>query len=161
MGEFMHDVEGELMCTSVNEKIPYFNAPIYLENKTPVGKVDEILGPITQVYFTIKPSEGIQAKSFKKGDKFYIGGDKLLPLDKYVPFPFSCPTQPLLCTALGQKLEYSVSSHGRQYFGRLYSDCCPSTVWPKEVKLGYLRHCLDPVTRSKNTTSTLPWSDTS
>ncbi|KAF2444015.1 Gar1-domain-containing protein [Karstenula rhodostoma CBS 690.94] len=93
MGEFMHDVEGELMCTSVNEKIPYFNAPIYLENKTPVGKVDEILGPITSVYFTIKPSEGIQAKSFKKGDKFYIGGDKLLPLDKYVFFSLvvSCP----------------------------------------------------------------------
>lgn len=84
MGEFMHDVEGEMMCTSTNEKIPYFNAPIYLENKTPVGKVDEILGPITQVYFTIKPTEGIQAKSFKKGDKFFIGGDKLLPLDKYV-----------------------------------------------------------------------------
>lgn len=89
MGEFMHDVEGEMMCTSTNEKIPYFNAPIYLENKTPVGKVDEILGPITQVYFTIKPSEGIQAKSFKKGDKFFIGGDKLLPLDKYVSTYFA------------------------------------------------------------------------
>jgi H/ACA ribonucleoprotein complex subunit 1 len=35
------------------------------------------------VYFTIKPQEGIQAKSFKSGDKFYIGGDKLLPLEKY------------------------------------------------------------------------------
>ena len=98
MGEFMHDVEGEMMCTSTNEKIPYFNAPIYLENKTPVGKVDEILGPITQVYFTIKPSEGIQSKSFKKGDKFYIGGDKLLPLDKYVDlsFLFSPPLE-LVC----------------------------------------------------------------
>ncbi|KAL8870732.1 MAG: hypothetical protein Q9174_003292, partial [Haloplaca sp. 1 TL-2023] len=45
--------------------------------------VDEILGPINQVYFTIKPQEGIVATSFKSGDKFYIGGDKLLPLDKY------------------------------------------------------------------------------
>jgi rRNA processing protein Gar1 len=35
------------------------------------------------VYFTIKPQEGIQATSFKPGDKFYIGGDKLLPLEKY------------------------------------------------------------------------------
>ncbi|KAJ4348182.1 H/ACA snoRNP pseudouridylase subunit [Didymosphaeria variabile] len=94
MGEFMHDVEGEMMCTSTNEKIPYFNAPIYLENKTPVGKVDEILGPITQVYFTIKPSEGIQAKSFKKGDKFFIGGDKLLPLDKFLPKPKPNPGAP-------------------------------------------------------------------
>lgn len=50
--------------------------------QTAVGKVDEILGPINQVYFTIKPQEGIQATSFKKGDKFYIGGDKLLPLEK-------------------------------------------------------------------------------
>lgn len=74
-----------MVCESINTKIPYFNAPIYLENKTAVGKVDEILGPINQVYFTIKPQEGIVATSFKNGDKFYIGGDKLLPLEKYEP----------------------------------------------------------------------------
>lgn len=83
MGTFMHASEGEMVCTSTNVKIPYFNAPIYLENKTAVGKVDEILGPINQVYFTIKPQEGIVATSFKNGDKFYIGGDKLLPLERY------------------------------------------------------------------------------
>jgi rRNA processing protein Gar1 len=86
MGTFMHASEGEMVCTSTNVKIPYFNAPIYLENKTAVGKVDEILGPINQVYFTIKPQEGIVATSFKNGDKFYIGGDKLLPLERYT-FP--------------------------------------------------------------------------
>lgn len=52
--------------------------------QTAIGKVDEILGPINQVHFTIKPQEGIVATSFKSGDKFYIGGDKLLPLEKYV-----------------------------------------------------------------------------
>ncbi|KAI4097181.1 MAG: hypothetical protein LQ344_000591 [Seirophora lacunosa] len=52
--------------------------------QTAIGKVDEILGPINQVYFTIKPQEGIVATSFKSGDKFYIGGDKLLPLEKCV-----------------------------------------------------------------------------
>lgn len=84
LGEYMHATEGEMVCNSTNVKIPYFNAPVFLENKTPIGKVDEILGPVNQVYFTIKPSEGIQAGSFKTGDKFYIGGDKLLPLEKYV-----------------------------------------------------------------------------
>ncbi|KAH8701885.1 Gar1/Naf1 RNA binding region-domain-containing protein [Talaromyces proteolyticus] len=84
MGTFMHACEGEMVCESINPKVPYFNAPIYLENKTPVGKVDEVLGPINQVYFTIKPQEGIVATSFKAGDKFFIGGDKLLPLEKYV-----------------------------------------------------------------------------
>ncbi|KAJ5544765.1 hypothetical protein N7461_007069 [Penicillium sp. DV-2018c] len=86
MGSVMHSCEGEMVCESINPKIPYFNAPIYLENKTQIGKVDEILGPINQVYFTVKPQEGIVATSFKTGDKVYIGGDKLLPLEKYVSF---------------------------------------------------------------------------
>jgi len=94
MGEFMHATEGELVCSSINTKIPYFNAPIYLENKTAIGKVDEILGPLNQVYFTIKPQEGIQATSFKSGDKFYIGGDKLLPLERFLPKPKPLPGMP-------------------------------------------------------------------
>ncbi|PYH84140.1 Gar1-domain-containing protein [Aspergillus uvarum CBS 121591] len=92
MGTVMHACEGEMVCESINPKIPYFNAPIYLENKTPIGKVDEVLGPINQVYFTVKPQEGIVATSFKAGDKVYIGGDKLLPLEKYVPSQAQAPT---------------------------------------------------------------------
>jgi rRNA processing protein Gar1 len=30
-------------------QIPYFNAPIYLENKTQIGKVEEILGSVNNV----------------------------------------------------------------------------------------------------------------
>ena len=87
MGKFVHACEGEMVCESINPKIPQFNAPIYLENKTSIGKVDEILGPLNQVYFTIKPSEGIQATSFKHGDKFYISGEKLLPFERFLPKP--------------------------------------------------------------------------
>ncbi|KPA43385.1 h aca ribonucleoprotein complex subunit 1 [Fusarium langsethiae] len=87
MGKFMHACEGEMVCESINPKVPHFNAQIFLENKTAVGKVDEVLGPINQVFFTIKPTEGIQATSFKEGDKFYIGSEKLLPLDKFLPKP--------------------------------------------------------------------------
>ncbi|KAK2677581.1 H/ACA RNP complex subunit Gar1/Naf1, Cbf5-binding domain [Fusarium oxysporum f. sp. vasinfectum] len=76
MGKFMHACEGEMVCESINPKVPHFNAQIFLENKTAVGKVDEVLGPINQVFFTIKPTEGIQATSFKEGDKFYIGGGR-------------------------------------------------------------------------------------
>lgn len=56
-------------------------------HQTSIGKVDEVLGPINQLFFTIKPSEGIQATSFKPGDKFYISGEKLLPLEKFLPKP--------------------------------------------------------------------------
>jgi len=49
--------------------VPYFNAPIYLENISQVGKVDEILGAITDVMFTVKMEDNMSADSFKKGDK--------------------------------------------------------------------------------------------
>ncbi|GKT55544.1 H/ACA ribonucleoprotein complex subunit 1 [Colletotrichum tofieldiae] len=94
MGKFMHACEGEMVCESINPKVPHFNAQIFLENKTAVGKIDEVLGPINQVYFTIKPSEGIQATSFKEGDKFYIGSEKLLPLEKFLPKPKPPPGAP-------------------------------------------------------------------
>ncbi|KGR02880.1 H/ACA ribonucleoprotein complex subunit 1 [Candida albicans P87] len=94
MGSFMQACEGDIVCRSINVKIPYFNAPIYLENKTQVGKVDEILGPLNEVFFTIKPSEGVKAESFKEGDKFYIGPDKLLPLERFLPKPPSVGPKP-------------------------------------------------------------------
>jgi H/ACA ribonucleoprotein complex subunit 1 len=37
----MHAAEGEIVCESINPKIPYFNAPIYLENK--VGRHNTLL----------------------------------------------------------------------------------------------------------------------
>ncbi|KAI5962192.1 GAR1 [Candida pseudojiufengensis] len=94
MGSFMQACEGDIVCRSINVKIPYFNAPIYLENKTQVGKVDEILGPLNEVFFTIKPSEGVKAESFKDGDKFFIGPDKLLPLERFLPKPPSLGPKP-------------------------------------------------------------------
>jgi hypothetical protein len=33
--------------------------------------------------FTVKPDPGIVAKSFKSGDAFYIGDEKLLPLSRF------------------------------------------------------------------------------
>jgi H/ACA ribonucleoprotein complex subunit 1 len=87
MGEFMHATEGEMVCRSVNPKIPYFNAPIYLENKTQIGKIDEILGPINEVYFTVKMQDGMVATSFKVNDKVFIAADKLLPLERFLPKP--------------------------------------------------------------------------
>ena len=88
MGTFMHAVEDEMLCQSVMpDKVPYFNAPIYLQNKSVIGRVDEILGPINEVYFSVKMGEGMVASSFKKGDKVYIGGDKLLPIERFLPKP--------------------------------------------------------------------------
>ena len=58
-----------------------FNAPIYLDNKTQVGKVEEVFGPINSVYFTIKMSDGVVATSYSDGDKLFIDPAKLLPME--------------------------------------------------------------------------------
>ena len=72
------------MCKLTNPKVPYFNGPIFLENKTQVGKVEEIFGPINASMFTIKMAEGVVASSYSKGDKFHISPDKLLPMERFL-----------------------------------------------------------------------------
>lgn len=67
----------------MSDKVPYFNAGIYLENKKKIGKVDEILGKINEVYITVKMDPGVVAKSFQPKDMVYIGTDKLLPLSRF------------------------------------------------------------------------------
>lgn len=88
MGTFVHAVEDEMLCQSLmSDKVPYFNAPIYLQNKAVIGKVDEIMGPINEVYFSVKMGEGMPAGSFKTGQKVYIASDKLLPMERFLPKP--------------------------------------------------------------------------
>lgn len=52
VGDFVHACEGEAVCKLTHEKVPYFNGPIFLENKTQVGKVEEIFGPINKAVRT-------------------------------------------------------------------------------------------------------------
>ncbi|KQJ88099.1 putative H/ACA ribonucleoprotein complex subunit 1-like protein 1 [Brachypodium distachyon] len=84
---FLHACEGDAVTKLTNEKVPYFNAPIYLQNKTQIGKVDEIFGPINESYFSVKMFEGVIATSYKEGDKFFIDPMKLLPLSRFLPQP--------------------------------------------------------------------------
>lgn len=74
------------------DTVPFFNAPIFLENKQQIGKVDEIFGPVkdyvrkkinfsqlihiykklnkfNKQFFSVKLSEQVKASSFKKNDK--------------------------------------------------------------------------------------------
>ena len=46
LGEYTHPCEDDIVCKNITEKIPYFNAPVYLENKQQIGKIDEIFGSI-------------------------------------------------------------------------------------------------------------------
>lgn len=49
VSEFIHACEGDAVTKALTEKkVPFFNAPIYLQNKTQIGKVDEIFGAINE-----------------------------------------------------------------------------------------------------------------
>jgi H/ACA ribonucleoprotein complex subunit 1 len=83
-GKVVHDCESELLVrSSLPDQVPYFNAGLYLENKKKIGKVDEILGKINEVFFTVKMDPGVVAKSFQPNDLVYIATDKLLPLARF------------------------------------------------------------------------------
>lgn len=77
-GQVSHECESELVCRwTIDDKVPYFNAGIYLDNKRRIGKVDEILGKIHNIMFTIKMEPGVQSKSFQVNDLVFIGTDKV------------------------------------------------------------------------------------
>ncbi|KAG0411859.1 hypothetical protein HPB47_010997 [Ixodes persulcatus] len=60
-----HPCQDDLVCKVTEERVPFFNAPLYLENKQQIGKVDEIFGPIK--------------------DFFFIDPNKLMPLQRFLP----------------------------------------------------------------------------
>ena len=83
-GAVAHEVESELLCKwTLTDKVPYFNAGVYLQNKRKIGKVDEILGKVSELLFTVKMDPGVLSKSFQPNDLVFIGTDKLLPLVRF------------------------------------------------------------------------------
>lgn len=64
LGEFMHPCEDDIVCkcTTEENKVPYFNAPVYLENKEQIGKVDEIFGQLRDFVSSVFSRQ----ESFKK-----------------------------------------------------------------------------------------------
>ncbi|CAA9990698.1 H/ACA ribonucleoprotein complex subunit 1, putative [Plasmodium knowlesi strain H] len=85
-GTFYKHCENDLVIKNKLENlVPYFNGRIFLENKQEIGKVDEILGPINEFYFSVKLKEGIHAKSFSTDTKFFIDQSQTLPLSRFLP----------------------------------------------------------------------------
>lgn len=72
VGHYKWPCEGDLVVKSAIEDVPYFNAPVYLEDKKQIGKIDEIFGSIRDYYFSVKLSEDLFAKSFSSNQKVSI-----------------------------------------------------------------------------------------
>ncbi|MEN2495427.1 MAG: H/ACA snoRNP pseudouridylase subunit [Marteilia pararefringens] len=84
VGHVHGNCENDLVLKSdIRDRVPYFNASIYLENKQPIGKVDEILGPIKSYFFSVKLEKIMKATNFEIDQILYINPMKLLPLQRF------------------------------------------------------------------------------
>jgi H/ACA ribonucleoprotein complex subunit 1 len=68
----MYPAQDDLVVKAEIEDVPYFNAPIYLENKEQIGKIDEIFGNIRDYYVSVKLSDDVKVKSFSPHQKVKI-----------------------------------------------------------------------------------------
>ncbi|KAH8298699.1 hypothetical protein KR018_006905 [Drosophila ironensis] len=87
LGNFIYSCQNELVCKVGIQDVPYFNAPIYLENKEQIGKIDEIFGTVRDYSVSIKLSDNVFANSFKQNQALYIDPGKLLPIARFLPKP--------------------------------------------------------------------------
>ena len=86
LGEYSHSTPNALFFNSTCTDVPMFNQPVLNSdrNGSPLGRVDEILGPVGKYMFTAIPAEGIKLDSLQKGKKVYIDRAFLLPLDRFL-----------------------------------------------------------------------------
>ncbi|KAI1726487.1 gar1/Naf1 RNA binding region domain-containing protein [Ditylenchus destructor] len=84
VGQFTHTCENDIVCDTTCGKIPYFNAPVFFQNKEQIGKIDEIFGGPKDHGFSVKLNEGIKSASFKTEQKIYIDPAKLLPVERFL-----------------------------------------------------------------------------
>lgn len=87
LGYLSHTCQEDLVVKVEIEDVPYFNAPIYLENKEQIGKIDEIFGTIRDYSVSVNLSQNVKAASFTPNQKLFIDPNKLLPLARFLPQP--------------------------------------------------------------------------
>ncbi|KAH8418153.1 hypothetical protein KR009_001146 [Drosophila setifemur] len=87
LGNFSYSCQNDLVCKVGIQDVPYFNAPIFLENKEQIGKIDEIFGTVRDYSVSIKLSENVFANSFKPHQTLFIDPGKLLPIARFLPKP--------------------------------------------------------------------------
>lgn len=72
LGYYDYTCQDDLVCKVTIQDVPFFNAPIFLENKEQVGKIDEIFGNLRDYAVTVKLSDNMKASSFKEQQKVSV-----------------------------------------------------------------------------------------
>ena len=85
LGEYTHPCENDV-CKNITEKIPYFNAPVYLENNQQNVKIDEIFGFIKDYCFSVKLSDSMKSYPLKKLEVLYWPPEIVASFTIFKPF---------------------------------------------------------------------------
>jgi H/ACA ribonucleoprotein complex subunit 1 len=92
VGTIMHPCEEYVVLKNeVKDKVPIFNRPLYLANKTKIGVVDDVFGPISDFMFSVKCDTGVNPKSFEEGQKLYMNPEHFLWMNRFLPKPLPDP----------------------------------------------------------------------
>lgn len=87
IAEVSHACEGLIICNVIGGNVPLLMRSIYQQNKTKIGKVDDVFGPMSKPGLAIKPDEGVKAESFKAGDKLYADPQQCRATQFFQPRP--------------------------------------------------------------------------
>lgn len=84
LGTYIHPSEDMLVLKLQCKDIPYPNSSV-LHNKKQIGKVDEVFGPIDDVYVAVKLEPGQKLSDFSVNTKFEAYKDKFIFKERFLP----------------------------------------------------------------------------
>jgi len=82
LGTFLHPAGDQLILKLECRDIPYPNSSV-LFNKRQIGKVDEVFGPVDDVYAAVKLDAGQNVGAFRLEAKFEAYKDKFIFRDRF------------------------------------------------------------------------------
>ncbi|KAI5148566.1 H/ACA ribonucleoprotein complex subunit 1 [Enteropsectra breve] len=84
LGTYLHPCEDMLVLKMEHRDIPYPNSPVLKDGKV-VGKIEEVFGPVNDVFVAVKLEKGCELKDFKTESKFDAYKDKFIFKDRFLP----------------------------------------------------------------------------
>lgn len=92
IGKFLHPCTNDGYNVAVLEStnrdlVPKFNSPVYNDKGADIGIIDEVFGPITGYYFTVKLHPNVTPKGFAVGQSFQMREGRTMPLSRFTNPP--------------------------------------------------------------------------
>lgn len=80
IGSILHPCEETVVAQiTLKQKLPFPSANIFIGQDKKVGRVDEVLGPLDDVYLSVKLDNGVVPSAFEPGQKIFTTADKIMP----------------------------------------------------------------------------------